>query len=103
QKSNMGRLPVLNEEHSQFLINHIDMHAAPTVDLAHHELCKAFSDLKISVNAVYKAEILREERDPDKTILKRELYIEKCIKRGVDYQKKLFLSSHNAKQSMSSK
>lgn len=30
------------------------MHAAPTVDLAHHELCKAFSDLKISVNAVYK-------------------------------------------------
>jgi hypothetical protein len=89
----------LREEHTQFLVNYIDSTAASTVDLAHDELCKAFSGLKISVNAVYKdmrtkcnlylkrAEILCEERDPDTTIRKRKLYIEKCKENNVDCQK----------------
>ncbi|KAI7903001.1 uncharacterized protein BX663DRAFT_569045, partial [Cokeromyces recurvatus] len=77
---NRGRLPILFEEHIQFLIKYIESNAVSTVDLAHNELCKAFPGLRISVNAVYKhmrtkcnlylrrAEVLREERDPDTTI-----------------------------------
>ncbi|KAG0755266.1 hypothetical protein G6F24_011945 [Rhizopus arrhizus] len=80
---------ILIEEHTQLLIKYIDSNAAPTVDLAHDELCKAFPGLRSSVNAVYKhmrtkcnlslkrAEILCEERDSDTTIRKRKLYIEK--------------------------
>jgi hypothetical protein len=89
----------LREEHTQFLVNYIDLNATSTVDLAYDELFKAFPSLKISVNAVYKhmrtkcnlslkrAEILREERDSDTTIRKRKLYIEKCKENNDDYQK----------------
>ncbi|EIE90043.1 hypothetical protein RO3G_14754 [Rhizopus delemar RA 99-880] len=87
KQDNRGWLPILREEHTQFLVNYIDSNAASTVDLAYDELCKAFPGLEISVNAVYKAEILREEHDPDTTIRKRKLYIEKCKENNVNYQK----------------
>ncbi|KAG0982027.1 hypothetical protein G6F29_006620 [Rhizopus arrhizus] len=91
--------PVLREEHIQFLVNYIDSNATSTVDLAHDELCKAFSGLKISVNAVHKdmrtkcnlylkrTEILCEKRVSDTTIRKRKLYVEKCKENNVDCQK----------------
>lgn len=54
KQDNRGWLPILREEHTQFLVNYIDSNAASTVDLAYDELCKAFPGLEISVNAVYK-------------------------------------------------
>ena len=99
KQDNRGRPPILIEEYTQFLIKCVDSNAVSTVDLAIDELCKAFLDLRISVNAVYKhmrtkynltlkrAEILRKERDSDTTIRKRKLYIEKCKENNADYQK----------------
>lgn len=70
------------------------MLASSTVDSAHHELHKAFTDLKISVNTVYKHtlskcnfSLKRAEILPEKHNSIGILCIEDCIE-CIDYDQK---------------